>query len=238
MCILTLLVRPYRCMECKQFSIAFEEEQKKDSAQGVLSFEDMIEKKRQEKKIMMGKSDPRKRRNAIVVPIASQGAPTSVSRLQTKGSKWWEEEVYDTGVKKMLNEARNLCRRCCSSCKKKCRFKEKGELEEMQEWELCWHMSNTDKLHISFFMIQVYVLVFGLVFTLNNSTDQNSLFDTNFTWMDGVSISIMVFLIYPFFSTLLVTWKAYKATKKEKKLTQKIEKVGCCGKFSKKIFKT
>eukprot|EP00949_MAST-11_sp_MAST-11-sp1_P002377 g2377.t1 len=246
MAILTIAVRPYRCFDCKLEAIEWDENQEKDSAQDVLSFEERMEKNLKEKERRMSTAQA----SAIVkfkVAASRQSKRKSrkqrskLSRQASFGGDWWEKEEYESGVGKrvlhfcrdvVLARARKVCCLCCKACK--C---EKTEgLAAMEPWENCYHMSSTDRLHISFFMVQVYVLVFGLVFTLNSDGSGNSLFDTKFTWIDAISITIMLFLVYPFFATLRVTFQAWKALKKEKRATKKVERgTGCCAKLCKKV---
>jgi hypothetical protein len=172
-----------------------------------------------------------------------------------KSLKWYEADEYAS----CQTRARRKCRRCClatakcqclchvmSGCQDTC-FTER---EELEEHEKCNHLSNTDQMEAGLLTIQLCMVSFGIAMMFIKRVSEGgmiwqpedcadtgeSLMDCKFTVADIMTVSLMLFLVYPLWMSIRITMKAMKAYGAENKETKKsIEGNTCCAKWMRRI---
>jgi hypothetical protein len=258
---LIMFVRPYRCLECKLESMAIMNNKTtgNDVKLAMLSFEDLLDAKAKEKEASDSRHD---RRRSSVTALGNGGAGKKVaSRWKRAGTqvamtnvmtrtavnKWWERDEYVSWhVRKRRQCCRSLlsCMRC--TCFYGCRETCCGKKTELEGWEKCWHLSNTDQMEGGLLSIQLMMVGFGLAMLFVRRLRQPGEPDvsafhepmdiTKFTIYDGLTVLLILALFVPLVWSVKITHKALKAYKAENKDTKKMIKGNtCCGKWMRRI---
>ena len=260
---LVVLIRPYRCLECKLESMAIMNNKTKgnDVKLAMLSFEDALDAKDKEKRASNAAHHHGRRSSTAAGAGTAAGtaaggrwkkagtkvAMTNILTRSSTTKKWWERDEYVSWhVRKRRQCGRSFlsCMRC--TCFYGCRETCCGKKRELDGWEKCWHMSNTDQMEGGLLSIQLMMVGFGLSMLLVRRLRQpgepdESAFDSpmdirKFTIYDGLTSILILALFVPLWWSVRITMKAMKAYKMENKDTKKTIKGNtCCGKWMRRI---
>ena len=275
---LVMLIRPYRCLECKLESMAIMNNKTKgnDVKLAMLSFEDALDAKDKEKRASNAAHHHGRRSSTAAGAGTAAGTATgtaagtatgtatgtassrwkkagtkvAMTNILTRSStteKWWERDEYVSWhVRKRRQCGRSIlsCMRC--TCFYGCRETCCGKKQELDGWEKCWHLSNTDQMEGGLLSIQLMMVGFGLSMLFVRRLRQpgepdESAFDSpmdikKFTIYDGLTSILILALFVPLWWSVRITMKAMKAYKMENRDTKKMIKGNtCCGKWMRRI---
>jgi hypothetical protein len=266
--ILLVCVRPYRCLECKleQLRLSTNKTEGTSVKLAMLSFEDVIEAKIKDQShnhsdhdssnSNSGSGSGNNKRSARRKAMNSGSSKSSTGRWKSAGArvkitnalrgdknkqKWWEQDEY---VSWHVRRRRQCFRgfkaflkcQCFNGCYALCC----GKKKELQGWEKCTHMSNTDQMEAGLLSIQLLMVGFGLgmlfVRRIPGNNPDETLTDSEFTVFDVITVVLILALCVPLFWSISITMKAMKAYKAENKDTKKTIKGNtCCGKWMRRI---
>jgi hypothetical protein len=241
-----VFVRPYRCLQCKMEQMNLDSDKKEGNSVklAMLSFEEVLEQKMKLKQKEQAASERRASTNSDAMSkwkkAGSQVKTTNI--LRSKSRKWWEEDAY---VSWHVRLRRKLGRWCMSCLKCQC-FNGCGTLccskkDELQGWENCYHLSNTDQMEGGLLGIQLLMVGFGIamlfVGRMEGNDPNETLTDDKFTVADVVTVLLILALAVPLVWSIRITLAARKAYKSEKKDVgnASIKGNGFCSRMAKKL---